>query len=183
MAEVRSTGIQFHATPSEIVEVLAQFRAKFACNVAVTTFPVETVRIYETLEEVDWQEIIKLASDIKKGASVYLSKKSFNPPPSSRYFLGYNLGSLVVDLGKMVNLSLQESSIGCKSENPDDLVFAKKAINLFRKITNTGAYVFNPEEDGDSFYKNHRYSQGAKDLYDKGYEIKPIAGCLRYKLP
>jgi hypothetical protein len=183
MAEVRSAGIQFHATPSEIAEVLAQFRAAFACNVGVTTFPEETVKIYDVSKEINWEEIAKLASDIKNGVSVYLSAKSISPPPSSRYFLGYNLGSIVVDIGKMANLSLQESSIGCKSKSPDDLAFAKKAINLFTKITKTGAYAFKPGENEEFFYKNHRYSQGAKELYDKGYEIKPIAGSVRYKLP
>lgn len=183
MAEVRSTGIQFHATPSEIVNVLAQFRAKVACNVAVARTSIEDVTLYNRDEVIDWLNISELARDASRGVRVYLSESKLTCPSSSRYFLDFNMGSTIVNIGKMTDSSLQETSISCKSENPDDLEFTKKAINLFRKITKTGAYAFKPGEDGELFYKNHRYSQGAKDLYDKGYEIKPIAGSIRHRLP
>ena len=65
----------------------------------------------------------------------------------------------------------------------DDTIDAlwEKVIRQFKKGLLKGAYVVTP--NGNSrYYPGHWYTQGAKDAYEKGVRIRPLAGWNQYIL-
>ncbi len=75
---------------------------------------------------------------------------------------------------------LSESSMGVVSDDTIDALW-EKVIRQFKKGLLKGVYVVTP--NGNSrYYPGHWYTQGAKDAYEKGVRIKPLAGWNQYIL-
>ncbi len=75
---------------------------------------------------------------------------------------------------------LSESSMGVVSDDTIDALW-EKVIRQFKKGLLKGAYVVTP--NGNSrYYPGHWYTQGAKDAYEKGVRIRPLAGWNQYIL-
>ena len=89
-------------------------------------------------------------------------------------YLKEKRGDLIISLGKEEETELSESSMGAVSDDTIDALW-EKVITHFKKGLLKGAYVVTP--NGNSRYNpGHWYTQGAKDAYEKGVRIKPLAG-------
>ncbi len=95
-------------------------------------------------------------------------------------YLNEKRGDLIIFIGKDDETELVESSMGaCSSDNID--VFWKKVIAQFKRKLLKGAYVVTPS-GCSRYYPKHWYTIGAKEAYERGVVIKPIAGWNRYLL-
>lgn len=95
-------------------------------------------------------------------------------------YLNEKRGDLIILLGEDDETELVESSMGALSTDHIDTLW-KKVIAQFKKELLKGAYVIN-RNGSSGYYPNHWYTIGAKNAYEKGVIIKPLAGGNQYIL-
>ena len=88
---------------------------------------------------------------------------------------------LCVHIGNCDTESICESVISINGTG-EDFEYWKKWISKFKRTLLKGAYVVNPYRNSKTFYKNIYYTTGAKQAFDKGMSMKPVAGWNYYLL-
>jgi len=96
-------------------------------------------------------------------------------------FLRNNSGFLCIRLGKQDNKILSESTIGCIAEN-DNLKLWRIIINQYKKTMFKGVYIIGEYNGVKKYYKDHRYTQKVKEMYENGVTIIGNGGNNRYIL-
>lgn len=164
---------QFHARKEEIVNyiliIMEQYDLKAMGLVISPQFCVKEITNISNAE-------------LMKYEYIFLSKEPFNCTNEEQYdeYLNQKRGDLDIDLGKDDGKELVEASMGYLSNGEINPLW-KKIINRFKKDFLKGAYVVSPN-GMKGYYPNHRYSKGAKEAFDSGVIIKPIAGWNHYEL-
>lgn len=165
--------IQFHAKKREII--------KFIRNIVdenkVKAFGIVLFPEYEAEEIINFdnQKVLKYNFIILCHDKIEIdNSKNFD-----KYLKQVN-GDLIISLGKDDEVELVESSMGVVYNDNIDLLW-KRIINKFKKNLIRGAFVVTP--NGKSgYYPKHGYTIGAKEAYERGVIIKPIAGWNHYFL-
>ena len=165
--------IQFHAKKNEIIDFIRNVvNENHLKAFGVTIFPeYDAKEIFLPGEEKfdNFNKIIVCKNQIEIG-----SREQYNE------YLNEKRGDLTILIGKDDETELVESSMGVfSSENID--AFWKKVIAQFKKKLLKGAYVVAPS-GCSRYYPKHWYTIGAKEAYERGVVIKPIAGWNQYLL-
>ncbi len=149
-------GIQFFATPYEIVSFINQCTREFPIHAVAISFQNEFSA--KLIEEIDIDFI-----NMNEISDIYFSlDKPVIGDKTGRTFLSNNPGSLVIEIGIHKEESLKESCISAISDNSEELKCWRKIIKLLKKNTNKGGWVTNPHSKSKGFYKSIRYTKGKK---------------------
>lgn len=171
---MKKTSIQFHASPTEIVSFLNNLQNETAfCLVDISARPFSA----RALTPFPLNEQNSLSFSNGSRCRLVLSDRGgFLSARTQNEFLDRNAGCLVLDVGAYKEGKLHESALSAMSENDSDIDFAKKVISKFKKITRAGVVAVDPQTGAESRLPNHRYTLGAKIIYDKGEVILSAAG-------
>ncbi len=165
--------IQFHAKRDETINFIRNIVKQYNLKAfGITIFPeYEAKEIFHFNKEnnVNYNEII-----VCKGWIEISSREQYNE------YLNEKRGDLIISLGKDDETELIESSMGAISTDSIDALW-KRVITQFKKELLKGAYVVTPNGNSN-YYPKHWYTIGAKDAYEKGVIIKPLAGWNQYIL-
>lgn len=170
---MRQINMQFHAKRNEIVNFLRNIVQQYNLKAyGITIFPeYEAKEIFLSDREKyeNFREIIVCKSWID-----ICNREQYNE------YLNEKRGDLIILLGEDDETELVESCMGALSIDNIDTLW-KKVITQFKKGLLKGAYVVN-RSGGSGYYPNHWYTIGAKDAYERGVIIKPLAGGNHYLL-
>jgi hypothetical protein len=113
---------------------------------------------------------------------------SLNAPNSTNAksvfeFVKQNPSVLMIEVGRLTQAGLCESSLAANTDDIKILREWKKVAAELRKITQTGAEVVTPSTGDRRLSKSHRFSYGAQVAHMNGVQILPLAGCTRFYLP
>lgn len=165
--------IQFHAKRGETVNfirnIVSQYNLKaFGINI-FPDYEAKEIFLFNWEKNVNYDEII-----VCKGFIEISNREQYNE------YLNEKRGDLIISLGKDNETELIESGMGAISTDNINALW-KKVIAQFKKELLKGAYVVTPNGNS-SYYPKHWYTIGAKDAYEAGVIIKPLAGWNQYIL-
>lgn len=170
-AIMRKTGVQFHITMKEMAafleEIIKMNELKFYGYIYFSEHQIVELDTFSQEE-------------IKKYNEIWISREEKDLLLSKKDILLGRIGDLCIQLGKDDGEILGESSMGAVAEEEIDLLWKRLISRLKRKLLK-GAYVVTPSGIKE-YYPNLRYSVGAKEAYDNGVIIKPIAGWCHFEL-
>ncbi len=164
--------VQFHAEPIEIIRFLKDCAKKYDLHIVIIennpNFVANLIIETEyTSEEVKIDNTSIVCLSIKEP---YISTSSYLE------FLDKNSECLSITIGKFDDNRLVESVLAAQTDNADSLKAWKSIVKELEKISFAGAWVVNPNNRAKAFYKQHRYTEGAKKLFEDGVKIVPTAG-------
>lgn len=169
--------IQFHSKDSEIIAFIKECISEFQLYAVSMRFKPEFTA--ELVDAVDINDEFFKENNIE---SIYfLLNKPSMPIKNERSFLSENPGSLSIEIGNQTEKGLNESCLSVMTDDQDLLKCWRKIANKLKKITFAGAWSVNPHTSAKSFFKNHRYTSGAKELEVNGIKMLPAAGWNIYK--
>jgi hypothetical protein len=87
------------------------------------------------------------------------------------------------EVGESNNSTLKESCFTYQTNNEEFHALGKKISRLLKKDTFAGAIALNPKTQATVKIRTHRYSAGAKKLFDEGVKMPAIAGICLYQFP
>lgn len=169
--------IQFHATLEELVDYINAVNSEFGL------FMVMMIIRPFTLKEVDGEmsvDDLQFDGDIRV---VFLNEKPNISASSQNEFYDLNPGSIGLHIGRLTDEGLKESALAFMSDDKDKASLANKFASRLKKVTRAGAKAVNPVNGAEANVRSHRYTEGAKSMYDQGVKILPVAGNSFYKLP
>lgn len=170
--------IQFHSKRDEIVSFVKECIIEFQIDAVTMRFKPEfKATLIDKAKDID-NEFLK-GNNIRS-IFFFLNKPSM-PIENERSFLAENPGSLFIEIGDQAEKGLNESCLSAMTDDPTLLKCWKKIANKLKKITFAGAWSINPHTSAKSFFKNHRYTSGAKELEVNGIKMLPAAGWNIYK--
>jgi len=169
--------IQFHATLEELLEYMNSVKSELGLFM---TLMVLKPFILKEINDILSVDDLMLEGDIR----IIITKEKPNIDASSpNNFYDLNPGSVGLHIGQLTGESLNESSLSFMSDDKDKIAIANKLASRLKKITKAGVTVVNPVNSAEANARSHRYTKGAKAMYDKGVKILPVAGNSFYKLP
>jgi len=169
--------VQFHANPTETISLIKDFAKEYNLHIVI-------IELYPSF-------IVNLLNDVGdiENVSICLTNRFclyINKPDTTANsyldFLDRNPDCLSVTVGKFTDNQLEESLLATQTEDSEYLKIWKKVLKKFTSVTLSGAWVVNPNNGTKVFYKQHRYTEGAKKLFDDGVKIIPVAGWNYYIL-
>lgn len=170
---------QFHATPDELIHFLNGLRQEISFSTGFMKGSPFEVTLFHKSDAVDFRKMI----EVDKGGRVILSiSEALCSAESPNRFFDSNPDCLVLDVGQHCSGVLAESALSGFFEDALALVFAKNVVSRLKKITKAGVIAVNPDNGAEANIKNHRYTDGAKTLYEEGCRISPIAGKAYLKI-
>lgn len=169
---MRKILVQFHADPDELIGFIEDLRSEISFSIGFICMRPFGVFVINKDEYADLSEIIK-GGDV---ARVVLSVFDVVMSDSNGGFFDKNPECLIFDIGKLLCGYLEESALSGFVESKIAVNFANKVVYRLKNFTKTGVVAVNPVNNVEASLKSHRYTKGAKILYDKGIRISPIAG-------
>lgn len=160
---MNKSGLQFLATRQEIITFVESLRENTEVTIAIANS--ESPNKLSVLQK-------ELLSD-------QTCKYSFIYVKVGTSFEKTN--SLFICMGQENEQFISESSMGIYGEG-NEFEYRKKQITKYKCTLSKGAYVVNPYRNSKTYYKNVYYTRGAKEAFDKGIQMKPIAGWNYYLL-
>lgn len=100
---------------------------------------------------------------------------------SPNNFYDLNQGTIGLHIGRLTEQGLKESALAFMSDDKDKVAIANKVASKLKKLTKAGAIAVNPVNGAEANARSHRYTSGAKALYDEGIKILPVAGNSFFK--
>ncbi|WP_137938604.1 hypothetical protein [Chitinivorax sp. B] len=171
--------LQFHALPSEITSVLKEVVLEGNVFISILHSQPFSVEIIDDIDDA-CRRLLSLSNE--KNVRCALSTRKIAPESSLNRFLDLNDGCIVLDVGKVSDVQLNESAVLFMSDNVDGERVAKNFSKRIKKITKSGVLAINPITKAKSVNKSHRYTDGAKRLFDSGVKIAPVAGIVELAL-
>jgi len=159
--------IQFHATLEELVEYM-----NFASSELGLVMTMMRLKPF-TLTEACTKFFIRI---------IFTKENPNIDVGSPNDFYDSNLGTVGLHIGLMTEHSLNESALAFMSDEKEKIAVANKLVSRLKKITKSGATAVNPKNGAEVNVRSHRYTDGAKLIYDQGLKILPAAGNSLYKL-
>lgn len=171
--------LQFHATPEELILFLEGLRQEISFSTGFMKSNPFEVKLFYKSDAVDFRKMI----EADKGCRVILSiSETLCSAESANRFFDSNQDCLVLDVGQHSFSVLAESALSGFVEDTLALGFASNVVARLKKITKAGVIAVNPNNGAEVNIKNHRYTDGAKILYENGCRISPIAGKAYLKI-
>lgn len=169
---------QFHAKPEELFLFIANLREELGCSLAIIGWQPFSLKIIDKSEEFD-PNILK--TDNLHYLRIALSINQLVLAESEGRFYDLNPNFVTLDVGRLSPDGLEESALSFGSDDDEAIVFAKKAFFKLKKITSAGVVAVNPITQAEGRVRTHRYTPGAKELFESGVTMKSLGGCI-YKL-
>lgn len=176
---MRSISIQFHTTADELFEFVASVSSEFGLIITMMNLK----PFY--LEKVEGEfNVCDFVTNLEKGGLrlVLNSNIPCLKSTSPNSFLDENPGSIVIDVGRLSESGLEESALSFISDEESKILIANKIASRLKKITKAGVIAVNPFNGAEAKVRSHRYTEGAKSMYNQGVKILPVAGHNFYKL-
>jgi len=168
--------IQFHATLEELVEYINSISSEL--GLFVTVMVLRPFALRETDGALSVEEL-SIDGDIRIILTV---QKPSMDATSPNNFYDLNQGTIGLHIGRLTEQGLKESALAFISDDKDKAAIANKVASKLKKLTKTGAIAVNPVNGAEANARSHRYTSGAKALYDEGIKILPVAGNSFFKL-
>ena len=167
--------IQFHATLEELVEYINSISSEL--GLFMTVMVLRPFALREVDGELCTEALID--GDVR---IIFTAQKPSMDASSPNNFYDLNPGTIGLHIGRMSEKGLKESSLAFMSDDKEKAALANKVASRLKKITKAGAIAVNPVNGAEANARSHRYTEGAKVLYDEGVKILPIAGNSFFKL-
>ncbi|MDP5189635.1 hypothetical protein [Rheinheimera baltica] len=168
--------IQFHATLEELVEYINLVNSELGLFVTVMVLRPFTLR--EIGGKLSAEEL-KADGDIR---TIFTAQKPSLDASSPNNFYDLNQGAIGLHIGRLTEQGLKESALAFMSNDKEKVAIANKIASRLKKLTKAGAIAVNPVNGAEASARSHRYTDGAKALYDDGVKILPLAGNNFFKL-
>jgi hypothetical protein len=168
--------IQFHASLEELVEFANAISSEFGLFMTVMT-----LRPF-TLKSVNGSLSREHLSD-GDVRIIFTIKRPLLDATSPNNFYDLNPGSIGLHIGQMTEQGLEESTLAFISDDKEKIDIANQVASRLKKITKSGAIAVNPINGVEAKVRSHRYTEGAKSLYNEGVKMLPIAGNSFFKFP
>ena len=164
-------GVQFHGTPSEIIEFAEECAKEMSLyTVAMNSFPEFTIDLLDERDVVSYAYHHPIDD-------ICFSLTEADVDVNRRWdFIKKNPDCLSLQIGKIRDGKLTESFLSAETNDPDLLKQWRRIARKLKKLTITGGWVINPLAKTKGFYKDIRYTKAAKELYEAGVIIKPSGG-------
>jgi hypothetical protein len=156
---------QFHALPEEVLAVIGPFIQQENLHVTAIRFPPFSAHA------VDTSTLEHVFMDPSVGRLALTLEAPSLPATSQLSFFDQNPDALWIDIGRIVPNGLRESSISAKSSNSIALAKWRLLAKRLRGNLRAGATGVSPQTGATGWYRNHRYSAGAKALYMQGMRM------------
>lgn len=170
--------VQFHAVPDETIKFIKECAKEYNLHIVmVELFPSFATHLFD--EVVDALEDISLCKTNR--VCLHINKPDIRTNSYMDYF-DENPDYLLINIGKYSDNQLQESILATQSETAEFLMVWKKIVKKLNSITLSGAWVVNPYTGAKGFNKQHRYTNGAKNLFLEGVKVVPFVGWNYYVL-
>jgi hypothetical protein len=173
-----SINVQFLGLPSEIIDFAKECTINYKFNLVVAQLFPEFKAIFVT--DIDSDNNFNKISCINQ--IYFLKAKPDMSINDYMEFLDKNPDKLVFSLGKYTNEKLTESALSGQTNDPELLKVWKTIAKKLKAMTLSGAWVVNPNNGSKSFYKNIRYTNAAKKVFDEGIKMLPGGGWNYYVL-
>jgi hypothetical protein len=168
--------IQFHATTDEIEGlVMHVVRTESLFVTARWHWPFRAILISESA-------VSEVLRDPTMDDLVFTTQQPALSGKTSLKFLDDNPGALLLDIGRLTKDGLKESCLSCKSAKEQDVVIWRRVASQLRKKTMAGVTGFDPVSGASSFYRAHRYTEGAKELSTQGIRIRSLGNRIELRL-
>jgi hypothetical protein len=168
---------QFQATPEELIDFLCCLRGQLSFSLAIIGWKPFALTLINKSDDFDFAKL----ADVENKFSMRIALSCREPlvaADSEGLFYDNNPGCVTIDIGKYSEDGLDESALSFGSSDDDSIVFAKKVFSKLKKITTAGAVAVNPDTGAEGWIRTHRYTQGAKDLFDRGVKMKSLGSCI-----
>lgn len=160
--------VQFHADPIELIDLVSTWWLNG--SVHMTAIQLRPFKASEVLD------LVELTA---KWPVSMLAVTTWHPHvhvDSWSGFLKQNPGALVLEVGPLCTDGLRESSLSSRCSDEAVAQVWKRFAGQLRKITHGGVWVSTEDGQHRRFYRNHRYTEGARQLQSRGIRILPSAG-------
>ena len=172
--------IQFHASVEEILAFVDSTSMKLGLTSVLLQKEPFNAKSLQSHEDA----ISSIDNSKRTNISIALLQDEALLTANSRQeFKRVNSSAVLIDIGNETKFGLQESSLSFGSDNEEFYRIAKKIAARLKRITKAGAIAINPDTGAEAIMRSFRYSAGAKEKYDKGGTIRPVAGKCILKLP
>jgi len=161
----------FHATIDEITERLKSIMQDYNLIVIVA----------KLWPEFEFEIVDKstLENKIDYGRFVFLYKEIPNQLSKDYWeFREQNAENIELQIGIRTEDGLIESRIGAAATDPETVKLWNKVIRAFRKGMYKGIWIINICDGAKGYYKDHYFTAGAKNEYEKGIIMKPFVNSL-----
>ena len=101
---------------------------------------------------------------------------------SPNNFYDLNPGTIGLHVGRIVEQGLKESALVFISDDTEKVSIANKMLSKLKKITTAGAIAVNPVTGAEVNIRSHRYTDGAREMFERGVKLLPAAGNSYFKL-
>jgi len=167
-----SFAIQFHASGEEIGAFVKECLEKQQIYATLMDFPPFSAREVSSSE-------IRAGVNGPKAHSIMLSERRPHlPADTSLKLMDKNPGSLVLQIGKLTPEGLRESCLSTLDASEK----WKSIARGLKKITRAGSWAINPNTGASAFARDHRYTEGAKELSERGIKMLAIGAGNFYRL-
>lgn len=170
---MKSIGIQFHAEPSELIDLITKIIIKYQLKSVIMILRPFEVKVIEK----DEIKSVFLENESKGRIRFSLSKEKFALDCKTKNeFLDKNQNICHFDIGRLFNNNLEESFFSVKTDNEDMLNISKQIAKELKKITKAGVTAINPDSGEKSYIRTNRYTIAAEHLLKKGISMLPAGG-------
>jgi hypothetical protein len=167
--------IQFHALPDEIIPLVCSFLDEVqACVSAIKYRPF-------LVTAVDRAKLSTVLGNVKVDRVAFTLASPALPARGMLEFLDRNPDALVLDVGKVLDIGLQESWLTARTHDAATLSAWRKLSKRVLAATATGAIAVNPQTGATAPARGHRFSTGAKAMDRAGVPMLPAAGTARFR--
>jgi len=166
---------QFHATREETSTFISdKIKENKLMVVSLHTFPFFEYKVIDSSS---------ISDDQICGSEMILLYMNQHINKASNYieFLRNNSGFLCIRLGAQDDKILRESFISGTADN-EDLKLWRIIINQYKKTMHKGAWIIGGYNKKKKYYKDHRYTDMAKKMYENGITIMGMGGDNTYVL-
>jgi len=173
---MKSIGVQFHAEPSEVLDLIKNMIIKFKLKSIIMILRPFKIKIFEK----DEIRSVYLECESEGRIRFSLSKEEFVINCETKNeFLVKNPNICHFDVGRIVDNKLEESFFSVKTEDEEILSISKSIAKEIKKVTKAGVTAINPDSGAKAYIRANRYTKAAERLQEEGVEMLPSAGKSR----
>lgn len=171
---MKRTRLQLHITPNEIMALANSIKNEFDLYMVVMNYNPFFVQEKQSISLNDIAE-----NDCR---ILFSQTLPFLEANTSLQFINNNKCFMGIEVGKNSSTELEESSIFCVVESETELKISNRILNRLKKQIQKGAVINNPNIQTKHLSTNHKFTLGAKQLYDTGVKMSSIGGGIYYEL-
>lgn len=171
---MKRTRLQLHITPQEVTDLANSIKKEFELYMVIMNYQPFSVKE---------KEDIFLKDIAENGCRILFSQTIPSlEANTSLQFIDNNNCFIGIEVGKNSSTELEESSIFCVAESGAKLKISKRILNRLKKQIQKGAVINNPNVLTTQLSTKHKFTLGAKQLYDTGVKMSSIGGGIYYEL-